>query len=287
MTALVLASWNIQAGRGCDGRLDLARIAAVLRAPEPPDLICLQEVASHMPAATCGLALDEPALLADMLADYTAIFRPAIDRLDPVSGGRAMFGCMIFSRLPVLHVLNHLLPRPPEGPRSMQRQMLEVVVAGPKGPLRVSTTHLEFHHASHRLAQVARMRVLHQTAFLRASGTPDRKVAPGSPYDEGTAPGEAIFCGDFNFLPGGLEHEAMIAPMGPVPSLSDAWRVLYPHMPHSPTCGLADRVQWPEGPHCRDFIFLTPGLAKAARALTVNLKALASDHQMLRLTLDL
>ncbi len=43
-----LLTWNIQWGRGCDGRVDLDRIARVARAAEP-DVICLQEVAVNFP----------------------------------------------------------------------------------------------------------------------------------------------------------------------------------------------------------------------------------------------
>ena len=45
MTAIV--SWNIQAGRGVDGRVDLVRIARTVRALADADVICLQEVESR------------------------------------------------------------------------------------------------------------------------------------------------------------------------------------------------------------------------------------------------
>ncbi|MCU0933013.1 MAG: endonuclease, partial [Thiobacillaceae bacterium] len=40
-----LLSWNIQWGRGLDGRVDLARIAGEIRRIGDFDVICLQEVA--------------------------------------------------------------------------------------------------------------------------------------------------------------------------------------------------------------------------------------------------
>ena len=39
-----ILSWNIQAGLGGDGRVDLARIARTVRALADADVICLQEV---------------------------------------------------------------------------------------------------------------------------------------------------------------------------------------------------------------------------------------------------
>ena len=41
-----IVSWNVQWGRGADGRVDWARLLAALRAFDA-DVICLQEVASR------------------------------------------------------------------------------------------------------------------------------------------------------------------------------------------------------------------------------------------------
>ena len=42
-----ILSWNIQAGPGVDGCVDLARIARTVRALADADVICLQEVESQ------------------------------------------------------------------------------------------------------------------------------------------------------------------------------------------------------------------------------------------------
>ena len=70
------------------------------------------------------------------------------------------------------------------------------------------------------------------------------------------------------------------------PIITDAWTSLYPDRPHAPTCGIFDREQWPQGPHCRDFFFAAGPLAGAIRNLAVNLESDASDHQPLCLDLD-
>jgi endonuclease/exonuclease/phosphatase family metal-dependent hydrolase len=44
-----LLTWNIQWGRGADGRVDLARTVAAIRAAGEVDVICLQEVACNFP----------------------------------------------------------------------------------------------------------------------------------------------------------------------------------------------------------------------------------------------
>jgi endonuclease/exonuclease/phosphatase family metal-dependent hydrolase len=50
-------------------------------------------------------------------------------------------------------------------------------------------------------------------------------------------------------------------------------------------CGLFDREQWDEGPHCRDYFFVTPDLAARTVDLVVDLETDASDHQPLLLVL--
>jgi len=52
VTAIV--SWNIQCGSGCDGVVDLERIARVVKAMGEADVICMQEVARNDPAIAGG-----------------------------------------------------------------------------------------------------------------------------------------------------------------------------------------------------------------------------------------
>ncbi|HQV09649.1 MAG TPA: endonuclease, partial [Thauera sp.] len=49
-----LLTWNIQWGRGADGRVDLARTVAAIRAAGDFDVICLQEVACNFPGLAGG-----------------------------------------------------------------------------------------------------------------------------------------------------------------------------------------------------------------------------------------
>ena len=56
-----LLTWNIQWGRGADGRVDLARTVAAIRAAGEVDVICLQEVACNFPGLAGGVREDEPA----------------------------------------------------------------------------------------------------------------------------------------------------------------------------------------------------------------------------------
>ncbi len=302
MTTFSVVSWNIQAGRGVDGQTDPVRIGSVLRLADAADIICLQEVARNMPRLTGGVSFDEPALLGAIFEGFHAVFRPAVERFDPHSGEWSAFGAMILSRFPIVGVRNHLLPRPFLGEAiSMQRQLLEAVVLAPTGALSVATTHLEFHLAEHRLAQVAHIRALCAATLDRAAvaGRPaegeaaDTRglsgIAPdlsGSAYDERPPVRDALVCGDFNFTPESAEYRAMVAPRETGKGLfADAWCLAHADRPHAPTCGLGDHEQWPQGSHCRDYAFVTPGLAGQVENLVVNAQTRASDHQPLQLEL--
>src|SRR5512146_1465785 len=200
MTAIV--SWNIQCGSGCDGVVELERIARVVKAMGEADVVCMQEVARNDPVIAGGV--DQAAELAVLFPGYQAVFGPGLDRPP------RQFGNLLLSRLPVLQVYLHLLPHPAEGGiKHMQRQAIEAVVATPTGPLRVVTTHLEYYSAAHRAAQVERLRAL-QAEVAGNEARPSKPAA--SPYDPVPRPAALVLCGDLNFLPHGDEYRALFAP---------------------------------------------------------------------------
>lgn len=275
---MILITWNIQYGKGVDGRTDFPRIVEVLHRLGDADVICLQELAVNFPDLDGGAGADQPAILAALLPGYTPIFRPALDFGLP-GGGRQLFGNMILSRLPVVQVLGHLLPWPAEaGIRSMRRLALEAVVEAPFGPIRVVTTHLEFHSELQRLSQVDAIRASHEELSVRAT-TPGDGETRGT-YRAVPQPATGLVCGDFNFEPGWPEYRRMLAPFPVgVPAFRDAWTICRPDKPHAPTAGIYDADQWPKGPNCRDFVFVTDDLAQRLRRIAVDVKTDASDHQ--------
>jgi len=277
-----LVTWNIQWGLGCDGRVDLARIVDEARSFCDADVFCFQEI-SHGFAAHDGHE-DQPARLASLLPGYAAIFRPAVEMRNG-DGTPQVFGNMILSRLPVLQVTSHMLPWPATEVRSMQRQALEVVVAADAGPIRVTTCHLEYHSHEHRQAQVQRLRDLYEDAAKRARlafhDTTD------GPYRTLPAPVGSIVCGDFNLGPDDSLFAEMQRPFpSGVPAFVDAWTARHGTLPHPPTTGVADRRQWPQGPHCRDYIFISGDLAGRIGDVAVDVETTASDHQPVALTLE-
>jgi endonuclease/exonuclease/phosphatase family metal-dependent hydrolase len=279
-----LLTWNIQCGRGVDGRVSLQRIAEVVRAMGNPAVLCFQELARHLPALD-GAGADQPAELARLFPSHRAVFGPAQDfGGDPQRP--AQFGNLLLSALPVLQVFRHLLPRAPHpGVRHAQRGALEVVLAAPWGPLRVVTTHLEYYSEAHRAAQVERLRQLQEDVALHARLEPVPGPAGGI-YEPRPRPAATVLCGDFNFGPDDPLYARLCAPLErEAGAFQDAWPLVHGDAPHAPTCGIGDREQWPQGPHCRDFCFVTPELAGRVADVQVNSETLASDHQPLKLSL--
>ena len=278
-------SWNIQNGKGVDGEVSLKRIADVINAMGTPDVISLQEVSRGLALPGCAGKPDQVAELSALFPDYETIFGVAVDSGASGGGGRWQFGNALLTRLPVLSRLCHILPRPAErGIRHMTRQATEVTVASASGPLRIVNTHLEYHSLAQRLAQVDRLRDLQREALEERSDPPE--VRPDGPYSAVPRPVDALLCGDFNMTLGSEEYRRLLAPLaGAETPFEDAWRIVHPGRDHDPTCGIFDRVQWPQGPHCRDFFFVAGDCARRLRALEIDTATAASDHQPLMLSL--
>lgn len=275
-----LVSWNIQWGRGADGRVDLDRIVAhAKRFAGDFDVLCLQEVSAGYPELPGCDGSDQFEALAARLPEYTRIDGVATDTPHP-SGGRRRFGNMMLSRLPVRQVFRHLLPWPsdPAVP-SMQRIALEATLATPGGLVRVTTTHLEYYSPMQRAAQVQRLRELHHEAVAQAHSRRPGTAAEG-PFDHVPRGAAAILAGDFNFKPGSTEHRLLTSPIdAQTPSYVDAWRARHPNIPHPPTVGVHDQVQWPGPPFTWDFIFASADLVPRLRDLRADPQSDASDHQ--------
>jgi len=274
-----LLSWNIQWGRGLDGRVDLARILRTLRQLGDFDVLCLQEVAVNFPGLPGSHGEDQMAELAAGLPGYTAVYGAATD-VPNTHGGRSQFGNAIFSRLPVGQVWRHLLPWPAEpATPSMQRILVEVVVESVDvGPLRVMTTHLEYYSQRQRQIQIDAIRRLHAEACAM-SVRPPRIEEQGGPFEFFPRPAQALLCGDMNFSARAPERSRILAPFSEdVPGFHDAWCVLHPEENHAPTVGIHP-VDFVSQPECFDFVFATEGLADRLRAHGTDATTTASDHQ--------
>jgi len=279
-----LITWNVQWCRGCDGRVNPARISKVAKEMADFDVLCLQEVARNFPCLPGSAGENQYETLAGLFPDYTVIKGVAIDVLAP-GGDWREFGNALVTRLPILQVYRRLLPWPsdPSVP-SMQRSAIEVVLEAPWGPLRVTTTHLEYYSATQRSAQVEELRDLQLEAAGHALAPQPSKE--GGPFRTVPRPQSGILTADFNFRPEDPLHARLQAPLAPgVPAYRDAWQLRHPGRPHAPTLGVHDKSQWPGPAFACDFIFVTEDLADRVEQVVVNVETDASDHQPVLLTL--
>jgi len=126
-TTLRIAAYNIRHGRGMDDRVDLTRIARVLRSLDA-DVIALQEVDKNTERTG---SVDQVARLAELLE-----YRGFHGAHRPFQGGE--YGNAILTRLPVLAVATHPIPEA----AGSRLAVHEVQVAGPRGPVSVVSVHL-------------------------------------------------------------------------------------------------------------------------------------------------
>ncbi len=128
---LSVLSYNIHHGEGIDGKLDLQRIAGVIKSVDP-DLVALQEVDKKVKRSD---SVDQPAELA-RIVEMQVVFAANIE----LQGGH--YGNAVLSRYPIVHHHNHLLPRVDNGE---QRGLIEAEIQVPRlnAPLLLLATHLD------------------------------------------------------------------------------------------------------------------------------------------------
>ena len=280
-----LITWNIQWGRGVDGRVDLARIVAHAKALADFDVLCLQEVADNYPSLGGNDDANQFAQLAALLPEYTAIEGIAVD-VPGEDARRRRFGNMILTRLAVHAIRRHALPWPADsGNESMPRVAIEATLALPIGPVRVTTTHLEYYSAAQRSAQVRRLRELHDEASVRAM-RPGFKSVDRGPFTETPQTAHGILTADFNFPPDNPAFDALQQPFeSGAPAYRDAWQLLNGRKPHDPTFCVYDH-SWNKTPYCCDFVFVSEDLAPRVRRIEVDRETRLSDHQPVLVEID-
>ena len=282
---MIVVTWNIQWCKGCDDVVDPQRIVETARELGDFDVLCMQEVADNFAELEGSRGENQFRLLADLLPGFEPAEGIAVDRLGS-NGKRQRFGNMILSRLPVLSIWRHLLPWPvdPVTP-GMQRIALEAVIGTDAGPLRITTTHLEYFSASQRSAQVERLLTLQEEACAHAPDALSFKGKPG-PFQPAARPASAILTADFNFRADDPLYRRLQSEHDDphVPAYRDLWAIAHPGVEHLHTIGLYDRKQWKESYAC-DFLFVTEDLASRVRSVRVDQQTSASDHQPVLLEL--
>ena len=280
-----LITWNIQWGRGLDGRVDLERIVRTARDIADFDVLCLQEVADNFPGLAGSKGEDQFSGIEQLLPGYRLYAAFGVD-VAADSGRRRRFGNAIATRYSAPSVRRHSLPWPAdEGKSTMPRVAVEVTLQAPMGALRVTTTHLEYYSDVQRRAQALRLRNLHDEACQRAM-QPGHPTAEGGPFDLTPQTTRAILTGDFNFPP---EHPAYgeieRSLASGAPRYRDAWTLVNGRHPHTPTFCVHSH-EYSKTPYCCDFVFVSDDMAQRVRRIEVNSETQASDHQPVLLELD-
>ena len=280
-----LITWNIQWGRGIDGRVDLGRIVRTARAMADFDVICLQEIADNFPGLEGNDDRDQFAELARLLPGYRMAEGFGVDFVG-VDGRRRRFGNAIFSRYTVLSVRRHALPWPADpGKETMPRVAIEATLQAPMGALRVTTTHLEYYSDLQRSAQALRLRHHHGEACQRAT-RPGRATAQGGPFDSTPQTTDAILCGDFNFPPENPAYEEIQRKLvDEAPPYRDAWAIANGRAAHVPTFCVHSKG-YSKSPYCCDFVFVSESVARRVHSVDVDSATQDSDHQPVLLDFD-
>ena len=182
---LRVMTYNIHHAEGLDGKVDLERIANVLRQSNA-DVIALQEVDKNTERTG---SIDMPADLARLTGMNVAFGA----NLDNFQGGQ--YGTAILSRFPIESYENHRLKQSREGE---QRGVLQAVLKIAQGQLLFICTHLDHTgDPGERLFSETQFADL----FARHTGLP------------------ALLCGDFNDMPDSELHKRLSK------KWTDAWGI--------------------------------------------------------------
>jgi endonuclease/exonuclease/phosphatase family metal-dependent hydrolase len=284
-------SYNIQYGKGKDGRYDLGRIA---RAIDGADVIALQEVERFW--SRSGMA-DQPAELARRLSAYHWVYGPGLDMDASATGPdgrpvhrRRQFGNMLLSLTPIVTSRSHMLPKFGTLVQySLQRSALEGVIATRDGAIRVYSIHLTHLADASRAPQIDAVLSIH----ARAPGEGGAWCgAHDESWTEGKAappmPREAILMGDFNFPPSSPLYERFVGPLSPKhgrmngrEGFLDAWVAAGHREDEGITCPDS------QGGKRIDFCFASASLAGRITRAWIDEAAEGSDHQPIWTEIDL
>ncbi len=288
-----LVTYNIQYGKGKDGRFDLQRIADEVR---DADVIALQEVERFWSRSG---NIDQAQRLGELLPTYFWHYGPGIDldastqdKAGQVRRRRRQFGNMLLAKIPLLACRNHLLPKyASTGPLSLQRAALEAVLQfTPDTAIRVYSVHLTHLSADTRLPQVKRLLDIHRRAPLEGSALTGGGLKPEWTQDgvPNTMPRSAILMGDFNFVPTSREYVEFVGPVsdygGTITNpegFVDAWSLLGRPLGSGTTTDIRGV------PARLDYFFASTDLSGGIRDVRVDESACGSDHQPVWMELEI
>ncbi|RAU17205.1 hypothetical protein DN062_13615 [Nitrincola tibetensis] len=274
-TPFRLLTWNIQSGKGCDGQIALDHVINYIFDQGPLTVICLQEVARYFDEYVCSTQPDQLAVLCQAFSEYTPVWGAALSWPGSQPNQRREFGNLTLVNAPMLDKRVHSLPSSSATEYwQTPRCAVETLIAGHQ-PIRILNTHLAYHNPEERFVQLAYLNDL-AAKYTQENRLP-RSRGPGI-YAHPDSTNSTLLCGDLN-LDSTSDQYHWLRQQG----WKDAFQQCYPKQIPFPTCGVYDSDQWPQGPHCRDYILLQN---LKAHTFSVDTHTPLSDHQPLIVTLE-
>ena len=276
-----LLSWNVQYGKSPNKGSDFTRTLDYIKSLGEFDVICLQELARHMPNyCTLGQA-DQLQLSQQSFPGYRLIWGSGFSWPSTSDNGfdRQEFGNLTLIKNDLLDYKVHQLPQPAvPGKLQMPRVAIDTCIDSSIGPLSIINTHLAFHDRNETQLQIEHLTRLEQERFAQHQSP--KAAGPGC-FHTGYLASARILSGDLNFDPESIHYQYQ-KDHGWI----DAWQHSSLNQPHPTTCGLFDAVQWPQGGHCRDYFWLSQDFASFEINANADSTASLSDHQPIILEID-
>ncbi len=282
-----VVSYNIQYGKGMDGRFDLVRACNRVRGA---DIICLQEVDQYWQRSG---NVDQAAEISGLLPTYYYVFGSSFDVDGSASAAhgavvnrRRRHGNMVLSRWPVLSSRCFNLPKQAYADKfNMHMSCLETVIACSPEPLRVYNLHAGYLESAERIRQVGEFSDLFKRAPAEGGAWSGKADIDGVGWDDGRSappmPLDAIVCGDFNANVETDEYRLLLESTG----LADCWALADPAQINAPTWKNErgeDVRMWGKIDH----ILVTPTLARRLVAVDIDHAIDASDHKPIEAIFD-
>jgi endonuclease/exonuclease/phosphatase family metal-dependent hydrolase len=273
-------SYNIQFGRGLDGRFDMGRICDSIRGAE---IICLQEVEAGWQRSG---DIDQVQVISELLPEYYAVYGSSFDvdnsyKTDDgkVVNRRRQHGDMVLSRWPILSSRCFNLPKTHHDDKfNMQMGFIEAVIDCDAGPIRIYNLHAGYLQAEERRTQFRYLVEVYHRSPAEQGAWSGKSNINDDDWSNGRAtpamPQSAIVCGDFNCPPGSLEYQYIIENS----DLSDCWQLIDPANLNTSTLkhGKTDDIDISGK---IDHIFVSADLVDRVQGVTIDHQAEGSDHK--------
>jgi len=286
-----IVTYNIQFGRGRDGKLDLARI---FNAIQGADVIALQEVDRYWPRSG---NIDQVAKLSRQLPDYYWKYGAGLDLAiphdDPLhlsTGYRRQFGNLLLSRFPLLTARNHLLPQY-AGLRSLsiQRSAMEVLIDTGSNLIRLYNLHLTHLSSATRIAQLQHLLQLFDRSTMTGPVITGNTQHPDWAVNlPEKTPSSTLLMGDFNLEYNSPEYDLLAGPPcdygGRIENpcrFVDAWVAAG----HKESDGVTSDING--RPVRLDYFFVSSNQRSGIKDCQTDSAATGSDHQPVWLQIDL